>query len=136
MPAIRALFIRLYKTVIKEPVKSYTSSARIKSSSAYGSGPGSGSTGSRSRVRSIDPYHAATKSSPDNPKQFIQLQEVESGNDSLSTLPPAGGPKTKRHSIFSRRPSEPRSPGSATLPSSPGAGSARLSWLKDTKQYP
>ncbi|KAL2795836.1 hypothetical protein BJX66DRAFT_336543 [Aspergillus keveii] len=136
MPAIRALFIRLYKTLIKEPLKSYTSSAQIKSSSTYGSGPSSGSTESRSRVRSIDPYHAAIKSSPDNPEQFIQLQEVESGNDSLSTLLPTGSPKTKRHSIFSRRPSEPRSPGSATLPSSPGARSARLSWLKDTKQYP
>ncbi|KAL2808665.1 CFEM domain-containing protein [Aspergillus granulosus] len=100
LPAIRALFLRFYMAFIKEPIESRISSARNKFNSAYGSNSGAGSC---SRARSQDPYHVASKPTPDNLEQFIQLEEMESGNDSLSTLPTTKSPKTKRHSIFSRR---------------------------------
>ncbi|KAL2857733.1 hypothetical protein BJY01DRAFT_201994 [Aspergillus pseudoustus] len=128
LPAIRALVIHVYNTYIKEPIASRISSSRNKLSNAYGSGGGSQTgTGSRSRA----PYHTATISNPDNPEQFIRLEDIESGDDALVTPPATASPKTKRHSIFSRRSNEPRSPGSATLPRSPGVGSAHISWLKE-----
>ncbi|KAL3457761.1 hypothetical protein BJX64DRAFT_280358 [Aspergillus heterothallicus] len=141
LPAIRALCIHVYKILIKQPLESL-SSALSKSNNAYSSGAGFGSgsgSGSRSHARSLDPYHATSpKSSPDNPEQFIQLQEVKSGGDDTLCEGTATttSPKMKRLSIFSRRSSEPRSPSSATLPRSPGAGSAHLSWLKENDQYP